>query len=254
MRKMNKFLSSSKRFFKKNGSTILTVVGGVGVIGTAVLAAKATPKAMLLLNSAENEKGEELTNFEKVKVAGPAYIPAVITGAATIVCIFGANALNKKQQAALTSAYALLDNSYKEYKKKVQDMYGGEAANQIKAELAKDKYEKGNIEIGEDEILFYDEFSERYFTASPTKVKDAQYQLNRDLVMQDWAYLNDWYYYLGIDPVEYGEELGWSSGGNSERYWQTWIDFNYHKVTMDDGLECFIVSFFSEPYINFEDY
>jgi hypothetical protein len=72
--------------------------------------------------------------------------------------------------------------------------------------------------------------------------------------MQDWAYLNDWYYYLGIDPVEYGEELGWSSGGNSERYWQTWIDFNYHKVTMDDGLECFIVSFFSEPYINFEDY
>lgn len=251
---MNKLLSNSKLFFKRNGATILTCVGGVGVVGTVMLAVKATPKAVSLLQEAKEEKGEELTKLEKVKVAGPVYIPTVVVGTATLVCIFGANILNKKQQANLASAYALLDTSYKEYKKKVQDMYGGEAANQIKAELAKDKYENVDIEVSDDEILFYDEFSERYFTATKLKVKEAEYRLNRDLAMRDWAYLNDWYEHLGVDPVEYGEELGWSSGGNSEMYWQAWIDFNHHKVTMDDGLECIIVSFFSEPYMNFEDY
>lgn len=44
------------------------------------------------------------------------YSPAVAIGASTIACIMGANALNRRQQVALTSAYALDQNSYKEYK------------------------------------------------------------------------------------------------------------------------------------------
>ena len=115
---MNKWLYKSKVFLKKNGSTILTVAGGVGVVATSVMAVKATPKALYLLEQAKEEKGKELTKFEVVQVAGPVYIPSIIMGISTIACIFGANALNKRQQAALMSAYALLDNSYKEYYEK----------------------------------------------------------------------------------------------------------------------------------------
>ena len=46
---MNKWLYKSKVFLKKNGSTILTVVGGIGVVATSVMAVKATPKALYLL-------------------------------------------------------------------------------------------------------------------------------------------------------------------------------------------------------------
>ncbi len=107
-------------FIKRNAQTILTCLGATGVIVTAVMAVKGTPKALTLLENAKEEKGEELTKLEKFKIAGPVYIPAVITGAATIACIFGSNVISKNQQATLMSAYALLDNSYKEYKKKSQ--------------------------------------------------------------------------------------------------------------------------------------
>ena len=114
-------------------------LGATGVIATAVMAVKRTPKALTLLESAKEEKGEELTKLEKFKIASPVYIPAMITGTATIACIFGSNIISKNQQAALMSAYALLDNSYKEYKKKTEELYGEDAGRQIREEIAKDK-------------------------------------------------------------------------------------------------------------------
>ena len=79
---MNNLLSYSKRFVKKNASTILTTIGGTGVVITSVMAVKAIPKALKMLEKAKEEKGEELTNFEIVKTAGLAYIPATVTGIA----------------------------------------------------------------------------------------------------------------------------------------------------------------------------
>ena len=121
---MGNLLRNSRLVLKKNGATILTCVGGVGVIATTVMAVKATPKALLLLEEAKKEKGEELTKVEVVKTAAPAYIPTAVMGVSTIACIFSANMLNKRHQAALTSAYALLNQSYKEYRGKVVDLYG----------------------------------------------------------------------------------------------------------------------------------
>lgn len=251
---MNNLLGRSQLFFKRNASTILTCVGGAGVIATSILAVKATPKALRLLEEAKKEKGEELTKVETVKVAGPAYVPSIIVGASTIACIFGANILNKRQQAAMVSAYALLDSSYKDYKEKVKEMYGEEANNEVKAEIAKDKYEETDISVDDDKQLFYDEFSGRYFESTIEDVQRAEYQINRDLSMRDYATINEFYDYLKIPQIESGDELGWSTGMNFDYYWQTWIDFNHQKVTMDDGLECYIITMFEEPLLNWSEY
>ena len=126
-------------FLKRHSSTILTVMGAIGVVATAVIAVKDTPKALRILDEAEQEKGEELTVKEKIITAGPVYIPAV--GVSTIACIFGANVLNKRNQAALMSAYALLDQSYKDYKRKVVDIYGEDADKRIIEEVTKEELE-----------------------------------------------------------------------------------------------------------------
>ena len=136
---MNKLLSKSAILVKRSAPTILTIIGSIGVVATAVIAVKVTPKATKLLEQAKEEKGEELTKFEVIKVAGPSYIPAAVTGVATIACIFGANVLNKKKQAAIMSAYALLDNSYKEYRNKATKLFGEDADRRIKEEIAKSK-------------------------------------------------------------------------------------------------------------------
>lgn len=245
---MSNLSSSAALFIKRNGSTILSCLGGAGVIATSVMAVKATPKA---LERVEEIKPE--TTLEKVKVVAPIYIPTAIMGVATIACIFGANVLNKQYQASLISAYALLDNSYREYREKIVDMYGQDADREAKEEIAKDKYAGDEIKVDNDKQLFYDEFSKRYFESTIYHVQRAEYEINRDIQMGGYSTVNDFYESLDMDPIEGGDVLGWSEGGNLARYWQSWVDFNHHKVTMDDGLECYIVSMFQEPYLDYEN-
>ena len=253
---MNKLIKKSQAFVKRNGSTILTITGGVGVVTTTVLAIKATPKALILLDEAKTEKGEELTKIEKIRVAAPVYIPMTVTGMATLACIFGANTLSKRQQASLISTYALLDSSYKEYKSKVKELFGEEGNDQVVAEIVKDKYEESEeIETNSDEILFYDTFSDQFFLSTRVRVSQAEYNLNRSISMDGYASLNEFYEYLDIEPVDGGENLGWSDGGNLTRYWQSWIDFEHKTVLMEDNeTECIIVNMQQEPYMEYEGY
>lgn len=252
---MNELLCKTKPFFRKNASTILTCIGGVGVIATAVMAAKATPKALQLIEKAEEEKGDKLTTWETIETAGLTYVPTVITGIATIGCIFGANMLNKRQQAALMSAYALLDNSYKEYKQKVGELYGEDAHKKVKEEIVKDDYANKDIEKSNPEKqLFYDDFSGRYFESTTADVLKAEYNINRKLQMWSGVYLNEFYEALDIPAVDYGNYLGWSNSEVYDMTWASWLEFCHNKVVMDDGLECTIISFSPDPTFGFEDY
>lgn len=251
---MNKWIHHSKLFLKRNSSTILTCVGAAGVVATTVMAVKATPKALVLLEEAKEEKGEELTKLEVVKVAGPAYIPAVVTGASTIACIFGANILNKRHQASLASAYALIDSSYKDYKKKVNELYGEDADKQVKTEIAKDKYKEENIEQDDDgKHLFYDQYSQRYYRVTNETALRAEYEVNKMLAEHGGASLNDYYDLLDIPRMDYGEYVGWSAAQMYDMYWDSWLHFHHTKVEMEDGIECWIVDY-TEPFSEFDEY
>lgn len=122
----------------RSSPTILTVVASIGVVTTTITAVRATPKAIKMLKEAESEKGENLTKLEIIRAAGPTYIPSVLLGVSTIACIFGANTLNQKKQASLMSAYAMLNESYKQYRKAAKTVYGEDADDKIHAEMAKD--------------------------------------------------------------------------------------------------------------------
>lgn len=251
---MNKLLHHSKVFFKRNASTILTCVGGLGVVATAVTAVAETPKAIRLLEQAKEEKGSELTKLEVITTAGPAYIPAVIMGAATITCIFGANILNKRQQAALMSAYALLDNSYKEYRGKVIDLYGEEVDTHIKQEIAKDKFKEIDRDTTEGKQLFFDDFSGRYYESTLEQVQLAEYLLNREIALYGYASLNQYYELLDIPEIDGGNEIGWSAGELQCSCWSVWVDFRHEKTLIDDDLECYIIQMSYEPVADYLNY
>lgn len=224
------------------------------MITTSILAVKATPKALLLLDKAEEEKGEKLTKLEVVKVAGPAYIPSVVSGLATIGCIFGANTLNKHQQASMASAYAFLDNSYKEYKKKVGELYGEDANERIKEEIAKDKYADSDVKMEANTQLFYDDFAGRYFESTLEKVIKAEYEINKKISLWGGAEVNEFYELLDIPQVDGLKHHGWSIGYLMSDTWGDWLDFQHKKVVMDDGLECTIISTWPEPMFDYEYY
>lgn len=249
---MNNLASHAKSFLSRNASTILTLIGGAGVVGTAVLAVTATPKAMSRMEEAKIEKGEELTTWETVKVAAPAYIPAVAVGASTLMCIFGANLLGKRSQAALASAYALVNESYNQYKGKLKELYGEEAHNNIVDAIAVEKAEDIRVysqsiatlcdlsvaDGTSEPVLFYDEFANRYFQSTIEQVMNAEYHINRNFVLRGYVTLNEFYEFLGIEQTEYGSTVGWSIC-DDEMYW---IDFNHRKVLIDnDTMEAYII-------------
>ena len=153
---------------KQHVPTLLTYLGAAGVLGTAVSAVKATPKATRLLDELKvkkAEKGEEITRMETIQTVGMTYLPSIVIGASTIACIFGANILNKRSQASLMSAYALLDTSYKKYKDKIRELYGEETDKQTVQEIAKEEIQKNHVIPSEGKVLFFDYYSLQYFEA-----------------------------------------------------------------------------------------
>lgn len=255
----------TKLFWKRHASTILTVAGGVGVILTTVSAVKATPKALESLDEVKEQKGEELTNVEKIRIAGPKYIPTILIGTGTMVCIFGANILNKRHQAALVSAYTLVDSSFKEYKQKLKELYGEETHNNVIDAIAVEKVDRdwavsgsyfgqscdlANEEACGESVLFYEENSGRYFESTIEQVISAQYHLNRNYTLRGYTYLNEYYEFLGLETTDYGSVMGWAPTDEGEY----WIEFNSRKTVLDDGLEVYILETPFEPTYEPWDY
>lgn len=211
---------------------ILTILGSAGVVVTVVSAVRATPKALKSIDEAKEEKGEELTTMEKVQAAAPAYIGTAIMGASTIACIFGANALNMRTQASIASAYALIDNYHKEYRKTLIDLHGKEIDEEVRNTMAREHcdYHVIDNDCPDSKVLFYDEISGETIARYERDVIDAEYHFNRNFVLRGYACLNELYEFLGIPQTEYGESVGWTmSSGIS------WVDFEHRLIEKDDG-------------------
>lgn len=235
-------------------AAMLTAASVFGVAATAVAAAKATPKALKLLEDEREEKERELSKPETVLAVWTAYLPAALIGVSTAACMIGATVLNKKQQASIASAYALVSKSFQEYKEQVKELYGEEAHEKVLSAIAVEKCKDVCIssdclgqycclDFDEDEPknrrLFFDYFGNRYFETTVEKVIQAEYHLNRNFMLAGVVSLNDFYTFLGLEPTEYGSGVGWSNC-NGDIYW---IDFHHTKAVMDDGLECYIIEF-----------
>lgn len=250
---------------KKHSPTILTCIGAVGVVATTIISVKATPKALELIKSDSKEKHDgdpnAYTKAEAVKSCWFCYIPSIVVGTATIACIFSANMLNKRQQAALTSAYALLSCSYGEYKGKLKELYGEEAHQKIVDSIVKEKCEDVCVytpnvvgsstlipippfeESEDSKMLFYDYYSGRYFESTLSRVIQAEYHLNRNFCMRGDSPLNEFYEFLGIECVDGGDIVGWDMASEIQ-----WIDFNHRITMLDKNLKCCIIETIFDPY------
>lgn len=242
---------NARLFIKKNAGTILSVMGSIGVVATAITAARAAPKAIKLLDDAREEKGSKLSKMEIAQIGFKTYLPVGLVSAATITCIMSANVLSRNKQANITSAYALLDQSYKDYRRKVIEMYGEETDHKIIEAIAVDRakevrisasYMCDNVDLSLDDssgkpALWYEEYSKRFFEATIEQILSAEYHLNRNYILRGCATINEMYDFFGLDPVEWGDDLGWEPMDESE----FWIEFNHFKAKLDDGTEFYIL-------------
>ena len=256
---------NAKLFLNRHSSTILTCLGATGVVITTITAVKATPKALELIKDEIDRQNHKLVKeandagqknivridklhpLDVMRVAWKCYIPAALIGVGTITCIFGANFLNKHTQASLVSAYSLLDRSYKEYKDKVNDIYGEDSDEKIIKAIAKDKYSSIPFKVNEEKQLFYDMQAGRYFESTLADLYKAEYELNLVYAKYGYVSLNDFYDLIGIDRIKGGFDIGWSSEVSDVLYGYDCIEFEHEIVTLEDGLTCYVLMMLTPP-------
>lgn len=254
---MQQACNEAIKYVSDNSATILTYLGTIGVISTAVMSAKAVPKAQLLLEEkAEfkmNEYGEPLTKFEKMLAVVPAYVPALLMGTATIACIIGSNHINKQEQAALYSAYAYLNCSFNEYREKVKTLFGEDKEKEVRDAIALDKMTEidGCYEYPEDNMSIYDEWGRRYFTISKNDFQKAIYDINRMYSFNGEMTLNNLYEFLNLEPIPGGDYMGWSALKDFECRGVAWIDIKLTPLDMIDNHEVFVMEFNVNPSNDF---
>ena len=86
---LSKMIRSVQMTMAKHSPEILTGIGIAGMVTTTIMAVKATPKAMKLLEEEQQRHDEPLTKTETVKAAWKPYIPAAVTGAISVACLVG---------------------------------------------------------------------------------------------------------------------------------------------------------------------
>lgn len=237
----------------KHSPAILTALGITGMIGTTVLAVKATPKALdLIENKKEELNKDDLTVVETVKATWKCYVPAAITCATSVACLIGASSVHTKRNAALATAYKLSESALIEYRDKVVETIGEKKEQSVRDAIAKDHVEKNPVTNNEVIItdkgytLCYDELSGRYFYSDIEKIKKAANELNRQMLNDMYVSLNELYYELGLEGTKLGEQMGW----NVDR---GLIDLKFSATVSADDRPCIVLDYRVPPMYDYQN-
>ena len=237
----------------KHSPAILTALGITGMIGTTVLAVKATPKALdLIENKKEELDKDKLTVVETVKATWKCYVPAAITCATSASCLIGASSVHTKRNAALATAYKLSESALIEYRDKVVETIGEKKEQSVRDAIAKDHVEKNPVTNNEVIItdrgytLCYDELSGRYFYSDIEKIKKAANELNRQMLNDMYVSLNELYYELGLEGTKLGEQMGW----NVDR---GLIDLKFSATVSADDRPCIVLDYRVPPMYDYQN-
>lgn len=291
------------RFIKGHGSLILTILGAVGLVATVVETAKQAPKAEEelrnelhwkihhrvdeMMDEAEaNGHGQEpedwtddehaelydlaeretsLTVMEKIKVAGPYYAPVILLSLATMGCMAGAHILNVKKQAAILSAYALLQQDFKAYRQEIRDEYGEEADRRAWMESQK------RVKVLEEEVKRLENIKGvcnfgiatipgLIFRSDMANVERAMLHFNRNLILRGWGTLDELYSFLGLPEGQWkfvkkenDEDFGWNAYINEVEFGVGFLDYRLVECETKDGEKAYLIDFDIAPY-RIEDY
>ena len=263
---------SLKQGVDKYSPQILIGVGIAGMLTTTVLAVKATPKALKLIEEEKASKYDQLvqdgevngtdyphsksevklTPVEVVKTAWKPYIPAVVTGTLSTVCLIGSCGVSARRAAALATAYQIAETSINEYKEAVIETIGEKKEKSVRKKAAENKIKKNPV-VSEDQVLItergntlcYDTLSGRYFKSDIEAIKKAENELNYALLNEDYISLNSFYNMIGMKDIKTGGDIGWNISKDGK------VELDLSAQLADDGTPCIVVDYDPMPKYNY---
>ena len=265
---VSKFFKMAQHAISKYSPEILTGIGIAGMITTTVLAVKATPKALEKIKEEKVKVYDELDPLdvpaqaipedvklkpmEVVKVSWKYYIPAAITGTASIACLIGASKVNYTRNAALATAYNLSQTALADYKAKVVETIGEKKEQVVREKVAKEQLEKNPVSsskeiivTGSGEQRFYEAMGHRRFTSTVSDIEKAVNELNRRMRDEVYISLNDLYREIGLDETPVGDVVGWNID-------KGYIDISWDSTIDTDGTACIVLDYLVRPTYGYD--
>ena len=199
---------------KKSTSGIWLIIG-MGLTGVAIFfTAKGTIKSVKQVEKAEADLGRKLTKREIVKVTWKNYIPAAGAAVASGVAYFLGHKEHLKKEAVFATGYAVSQATLNEYQNKTREIVGEEKEKEIRESIAKDRITKSESQAPTNVVyssglgdLFIDDRTGREFISTINRIDAAVNRINRQLMIEMFVPLNDFYYELGLSAVDTDD--GW---------------------------------------------
>lgn len=241
---------------------IFAVIGGVGVVGTAVVTAMDTPKASEALKALK-ESNEKLKPIDYIKWVGKYYWKSLVIGSASIASITSSTVISQKRQASLAATCMLLKSGYDKYKGKVKEVLGIEGHKSILEAIAK---EDAKNKDPKDTRQVYIEENIGTFLADPEKVAYAYADLNQRLHCDEYGRQNNGeatlYDFLSMCEAELldsdgkksnkdirkaFDNFGWTPDYLFENFEYCWIHMSIDDPK--DGEVAHKICFFEDPIL-----
>lgn len=256
---------------QKNSPQLLFVGGVVGMVGSTVLACRATLKLHEVLEESQNDLETAKTVKENypekysdedvrkdvaiiyvrsgVKVVR-LYAPSVILGAASIAALTKSHNILQDRNAALTAAYVALDKSFREYRQRVVEKYGEDEDRYLRHDTevvvsSEDGKKKPQtmVRVGPGEpsgyARFFDQLSRNWSKEPEYNVyflKCQQNYMNDLLNARGHVFLNEVYDALDLPRSQAGSVVGWVRGSDGDGY----IDFGVFRPDASDSVIDFV--------------
>lgn len=251
-------------------SPVLLIGLGIGSFTSAViLAVRATPKALKLIDEKKEEKrksiknysneqsskilpNSELTKIEIVKTCWKCYAPAALSMLIGVVSLVSSSCISQRRNALLTTACAATQTAFNEFRTKTKDIIGEEKTKEVIDAVAKDRIDK--TPINDDEIIYtgqgddwcFDAQCGRYFKGDIGKIKNAINTINYRLLNEMCVSLNEFYYEIGLDGTGLGDKVGWNIENGM-------IEPAFSSIFSDEkNKTCFVVDFNLQPLYNYD--
>ena len=255
---LSKMTRDVKRSLSKRSPEILMGIGIAGMITTTIIAVRATPKAVLLLEERKKElEVDKLAPAEVVKTTWKCYVPAAISGVASIACIVGSNSVNARRNAALATAYKLSETAFVEYRDKVIDTIGEKKEKTVRDKVSEQQIKDNPVNrteiimTGKGQTLFFDPLSHRYFYSDMEKVRRAENKLNKQIITDAFdigVTINDFYDEIGIPGTATGDSLGWKLDYLIDIYPSAQIA---EEGSEHEGEPCIVLNHYNPPRYEF---
>ena len=229
-------MNEVKKFVARNATTIINSLVIGGLVSSNILSVKAGAKSTKMIAAEEEKLGRQLTKKEKIKLCWKNYIWTTTTQILTIIGVFGNQAVNNKNKAALLAAYTVSQNSLQTLQTKVAENVDSKKVTKIKDAVNKEIIEEHkddtpaqtNLIGDKDTIKFIEPLTGRVFMSTWEKISQAALDCNTRIVTGKGGgkiTLNDWFEALHLPPIEsvIGETMGWYINPMTrEEYLITW--------------------------------